>query len=514
MNIYEKFRSLIVIDILSEKELKNLSWIKPGGIVVRRRVTRNPGQVKQLIKEHQKRSNVPLLVAANFEWGVANDIKQCRSLFPGMMALAAACGKRNWHLVYSQARTIAQEARSLGVNTLFGPVIDVITKYHLSDTGTRSFSSRPGVVAKFAQAYVRGTQAGGLCAVSKHFPGYGITNIDSHIDLAVCYQTLKDLSRTGFTSFKSAILAGTGAIMVCHPAYPRITGKRMPSTLSAPMVSLIYNTLKFRGFTITDNMHMGAIKNHFSPQEALTGPLKAGIDLVLVGNDALSKKAFDKCDTIISNSPMLQLAIERSFNRMRRFRSQWRMGMTLGNTKALERKSILLSEKIASRSITLIRDPRKLLPVTESRYARILVATPQAKDGFHVALRSNFGHFAMEIKNGFMESDLVFFSDAPDKKEISQILSRAQAVDLIVLGVHEEPGIHGMSKGKLDLIKQCLKKFAHKTVIGGMVSPFILDRFPKTGTALFSYSAMPVSQVALARAILGKIEAAGINPVK
>lgn len=89
-SVADKFHRLLVVDIHPEEALDAFEAMQPGGIVVRRRHTRNPAQVRELIRLHQQRSGVPLLVAGNFEWGVANDVRCCRSFFPGVLALAAA----------------------------------------------------------------------------------------------------------------------------------------------------------------------------------------------------------------------------------------------------------------------------------------------------------------------------------------------------------------------------------------------------------------------------------------
>jgi beta-glucosidase-like glycosyl hydrolase len=154
--IEQKFRSLLVVDIHPEHQLDAFEALQPGGVVVRRRHTRNPAEVKQLILRHQQLAALPLLVAGNFEWGVANDVRGCRSFFPGVMALAAASG-RDLGLVYEQGRAIGREARSLGVNTVFGPAIDVIQR-ESSEVGTRGFSSDPKRVAAYAARYIAGLQ--------------------------------------------------------------------------------------------------------------------------------------------------------------------------------------------------------------------------------------------------------------------------------------------------------------------------------------------------------------------
>lgn len=503
LNALDRFRSLLVCDIFAEGSLREMRRIRPGGIVVRRRNTVTPARLKKLIREHQGLSAVPLLVAGNFEWGVANDVKSCNSFFPGVMALAAACPAGDLRLARRQGRAIAREARALGVNTLFGPVIDVSTGKGLHQIGTRLFSERPSAVAAFGEAYVRGVQEGGLCATSKHYPGAGDAQVDSHLSLPVCSQTLKSLLRTGLVPMRRAIAAGTGAVMVRHAAYPRITGDRTPSTLAPKMIEILRDRLGFEGFTITDNMAMGAIARSVPPVRALLGPIAAGIDLVLAGTSMLTPRTLRACERTIRKDRTLQLQINRAYERMKRHRCRWRMRSAWGTHRALEAESVRLAQRVTQGSLTLIRNPRGILPINQERYARILVVSTQAVDGFHVALRSNFGYFAMAIKERCPEADMIFTAEVPSPAEEKRVLAMAKQADAVLLVLQQEPGVGDLDAARIGLHRKLLRRFGRKTAIAGMVSPGVLKRLPASGAALFAYSSMPMSQKALAEAVVG-----------
>jgi beta-N-acetylhexosaminidase len=503
LNTFDQFRSLLVCDIFPEGSLPEMRRIRPGGIVVRRRNTTDPARLKKLIRQHQVSSPVPLLVAGNFEWGVANDLKGCSSFFPGMMALAAACSKGGLQLARRQGRAIAREARSLGVNTLFGPVVDVSSGKGLHQIGTRFFSEKSSEVAAFGQAYIKGVQEGGLCATAKHYPGAADPKVDSHLSLPVCSQTLGSLLRTGLVPMRRAIAAGTGAIMVRHAAYPKITGEGTPCTLAPMMIEILRDRLGFEGFTITDNMVMGAIAKTVSPVRALLGPIAAGIDLVLAGNELLTPKNLRACERTIRRDKTLQAQIGAACERMKKHRLKWRMRSAWGTHRELERDSIQLAQKISNKSLKLISDPRGILPINRERYARILVVSAQAADGFHVALRSNFGYFAMAVKEYFPEADMVFTADPPSADDQKRVFSLAKQADAVILVLQREPGVGDLETSRIRMHKKILNRFGPKTVIAGMMSPGVLKRLPRSGAAVFACSSMPMSQKALAEGIVG-----------
>jgi beta-N-acetylhexosaminidase len=184
------------------------------------------------------------------------------------MALAAACDGDDLRLATRQARAIAREAAALGVNTVFGPVLDPVPPACASDSGTRSFSGNRRQLAAYADAYIRGLQAGGVCAVAKHFPGAHAA-VDAHLDLATVNLDLRQLRRRSLVPFVAAIGAGVAGVMVQHNAYPQVTGDRLPATMSPAIYDLLRRRLGFEGFIITDNMSMGAVARHFAPEEAL-----------------------------------------------------------------------------------------------------------------------------------------------------------------------------------------------------------------------------------------------------
>lgn len=505
LSLDAKFRSLLVVDIHPEDALDAFASMQPGGIVVRRRHTRSPAQVQALIRRHQALASQPLLVAANFEWGVANDVRGCRSFFPGVLALSAACGK-DFSPARQQAEAIGREARSLGVNTVFGPVIDVIQRDN-TEVGTRGFSRDPERVAAYAERYIRGLQAGGVAAVAKHYPGGGAAKVDAHLGLPVLRDKWSDLRRFNLKPFIAAIAAGTGGVMMSHNAYPAINGDRRPGTMSARLVELLRTELGFEGFLITDNMGMGATAKHFPPRELLLGPLRAGHDLVLVRSDIVTPRLLAECLETIRREPALQEKIEVAHERMTAIRRKWRMGRANGSQPRLEAASRALGETISRKAITILRDPANLLPITDERYRRILIVAPQVRDGFHIALPSNFGYLATELKKHFMEADLIFTADSPTAEEQGSVLSKAGMADAVVLEIHDEQSLTGLAPGQVELCRKLMRVCGDKLIVAGLYSPMFLERLPPVGAAVFAFSAMPSSQIALAHALLGIFKA-------
>ena len=134
-----------------------------------------------LIDRLQKFAGIPLFIASDFERGASFRIRNTLSL-PWNMAIGAT-GSVEW--AYLQGKFTGQEARALGVNWIFAPVLDVNNNPANPVINIRSYGENPEMVARLGIAFIRGAQEAGVLATAKHFPGHGDTGVDSHLSLPV-----------------------------------------------------------------------------------------------------------------------------------------------------------------------------------------------------------------------------------------------------------------------------------------------------------------------------------------
>ena len=119
-----------------------------------------------------------LLVATDEEGGDVTRLHyRDGSPAPGNLALGFV---DDVELTQRVAGAIAGELAAAGVNWNLAPVADVNSDPENPVIGVRSFGSDPELVARHVQAFVEGTQAQGVAACAKHFPGHGATRADSH----------------------------------------------------------------------------------------------------------------------------------------------------------------------------------------------------------------------------------------------------------------------------------------------------------------------------------------------
>ena len=84
-----------------------------------------------------------------------------------------------------------------------------------------------------------------------------------------------ELTNTGFADM----------VMVGHLVHAGLTEPGRPASLSPRAVTgLLRQTLGYDGVVVSDDMQMGALRGHFSPDEATQLGIDAGLDLFIYSN--------------------------------------------------------------------------------------------------------------------------------------------------------------------------------------------------------------------------------------
>ncbi len=251
-----------------------------GGIIIS---IGSPLDVAAKLNALQRRSRLPLLIAADLEYGSAMRLVG-GTAFPAVMAFGATGRELD---AYELGRVTALEARAVGINLTFSPVADVNNNPMNPIINTRSWGEDPAAVGRLIAAYVRGAEEHGLFTTAKHFPGHGDTGIDSHLSVPVfagCWDRLDSLE---LEPFRAAIRAKVTAVMTAHVALPCLDGADpVPATLNPRvMTEILRDSLGFAGLVVTDALVMGAIVERFGPGESAVQAFLAGSDLLLMPTD-------------------------------------------------------------------------------------------------------------------------------------------------------------------------------------------------------------------------------------
>lgn len=229
-----------------------------------------------LTNQAQERAKIPLMITFDGEWGLSMRIKET-PVYPRNRILGCINDPK---LIYEYGQEVARQCRELGVHVNFAPVADVNINPKNPVINTRSFGEDPVNVANKVVAYATGLESKGVLSVSKHFPGHGDTETDSHYALPLLNFTRKRLDNIELYPFKEAIREGVGGIMVGHLEVPELEPQKgRPASLSYRIVQkLLKEELGFKGLIFTDAL---AMKGTGNIRHASLEAIKAGNDIVL-----------------------------------------------------------------------------------------------------------------------------------------------------------------------------------------------------------------------------------------
>jgi beta-N-acetylhexosaminidase len=317
--------------------------------------------------------------------------------------------------------------------------------------------------------------------------------------------------------FKSAIEAGVDAIMTAHVSVPEITEEpEIPATLSKEILTdLLRRTLQFDGLIVTDAMEMGAITDSYWCGLAAVRAIEAGADIVLLPTNSIV--AINEIERAVEMGNISPEQIDRSVEKILKVKSS--LGLHRKRAVSINRltevvaspQNLVLAQEIADHSITALKNESGLLPVNPVEnpriYSLVLDSALATFPGtvFQSEMRSFYPSLSTEWANSMVTSE-----------QIQSIERNAARSDLIVCStiarLSSGRDISAIPKNQQTIMEKLIK--TGKPLIWiAFGNPYVLERFPKVGTYLCTFSSSDVSQRAAARAVSGAIPITGKTPV-
>ncbi|MBU3099486.1 MULTISPECIES: glycoside hydrolase family 3 protein [Clostridium] len=366
-----------------KEELKALlSKIKPGGIMYR---PCDGVVMQETHKFLQENSNIPLLIAANLEAG-GNGICTNGTYYGKQMQVAAT---DNEVMAYKLGLVCGREGGAVGCNWAFSPIIDIDMNFRNPITNVRTYGSDPYRVLKMAKEYMRGINESGLAVAIKHFPGDGVDERDHHLLTSINSLSTEKWDDTFGMVYKNMIEAGAQTVMVGHIMLPEYTKKLipgirhediMPATLSKELLgTLLREKLGFNGLIVTDATPMIGFASAEKREVAVPKAIAAGCDMFLFNKNIGEDFAFmmDGIKKGILTLERLDEAVTRilALKASLKLHEQKAKGTLVPDKEALLQLKCEEHEKwakeCADKSVTLVKDTQKLLPISPEKYKRI-----------------------------------------------------------------------------------------------------------------------------------------------
>lgn len=493
---------------------KWLAERQTGGFTLFRHLNvASPEQVRALTAELQllaaKAGQRPLLIGVDQEGGQLNALGEETTPFAGNMALGAA---RDANLARRVGQAIGQELAAVGVNINYAPNCDINTNPNNPACGARAFADDPALAAEMAAALVSGMQAEGVAATIKHFPGKGDAKVDSHYRMPLIDHSRERLERMELRPFRAAIDAGAKLVMTGHFAIPSIAENPLiPATLSrAVMHDLVRRELGFRGVTITDALDMGAITQGAGQIIDVIAAVRAEVDLMLLTADPeVAERIYGGLQLAYTRDLFGKIHIEQSLKRIATLKN-WAAQFappSLDVVACTEHRQ--LAQALADRSVTLVRNDAGLLPLRLNTDARILVMMPQPK---HLTPADTSEHvtptLGTAVRAYHPHVDEIITAHSPTDNEIAALREKAAAYDLLIVGTISA----SMNAAQAAMVNALLSPDL-PMITAALRTPYDISVYPDAQTHLCTYSILPPSMTALAKALWGDIPTQGKLPV-
>ena len=400
-----------------------------GGFLVPRLL--EPREVFDATQRLQRIAKVPLFFAADYERGVGR-FNNAMTELPSNMALGAT---RDTLFAAAAGRLTAIEARAIGVNLLFAPVVDVNNNPDNPIINIRSYGEDPELVGRMAAGFVHEAQSYGLMTTLKHFPGHGDTDVDTHSHMGVVRGDRAGLDRVELAPYRVAFEGthGPAAVMSAHLWIEALEDDPLPATFSSRILGeLLRGELGFDGIVITDDVRMGALQQDYSAEERMVRPLLAGADMILtpanvagavgivrnaVESGRLSEERLDESVRRILHTKA-RAALHRN-----RFASEERLD-------ALMEKPLgsYIAQAIADRSITLLKTADTLPLRPDSQRIEIVHLTNyRGAESIEAA---------MDMIDEALPGGSARFDEDPSAREAARVVERAENADVVVMALY------------------------------------------------------------------------------
>ncbi|MEV6180664.1 glycoside hydrolase family 3 protein [Streptomyces sp. NPDC052016] len=315
-----------------------------------------------------------VLVAIDEEGGDVTRLEvRTGSSFPGNHALGAV---DDVELTREVARELGRRLAACGVNFNWAPSADVNSNPDNPVIGVRSFGADPALVARHTAAYVTGLQSAGVAACTKHFPGHGDTAVDSHLALPRIDADPAVLTERELAPFRTAIAAGTRAVMSAHILVPALDPGR-PATLSHRILTdLLRGDLGYDGLIVTDGMEMQAVAGTYGIERGSVLAIAAGADAICVGgglaDDETVRRLRDALVTAVRTGELPEERLADAAERVRAL-ARWTASAAPSTGGDAPRTDVGL---LAARRALRLTGADRFTPLTEAPYVAAL--TPVA----------------------------------------------------------------------------------------------------------------------------------------
>ena len=305
----------IIIDLIKKYHI--------GGVILYKKNYDNYDEMLSVIKrlkDANRGNKLPLFIAIDQEGGRVNrmpsEFKNIKNIYD--------MSKKNKDLLYDNGNITGMMLSRMGVNMNFAPVLDICENDAGNVLYKRCFYGDKDDVNDASRKYIKGLNNNNIISVVKHFPGHGISKMDSHFFTPYVRDYNKVLNKH-IKPFDNAISNGIDAIMVNHLVIKGLT-EGLPASISRNFIDqYIRKRYNFDGLVITDEMNM-ITRNIIYKFNYMKKVFISGSDIILIKiKDSSNAKIIDKYLKFLNNNSEYIDLLNDSVNRIANIKNKYNL---------------------------------------------------------------------------------------------------------------------------------------------------------------------------------------------
>ena len=418
------------------------------------------------------------------------------------------------------AEIMAVEARAVGINWSFTPVIDVNATFRSAIVATRGLGSDPARIKRHALAHIDGLQANGVAATAKHWPGEGHDDRDQHLLTTIMPLSVADWKASHGALYQAMIDAGVMAVMSAHIAFPAYIETHLPaagleayrpaSTSALLNRTLLRGELGFNGVIVSDATPMAGLGAWAHRDIALAEIVSSGCDVILFSDEPEHDIA--RIEAALADGRITHDRLDEAAIRVLGLKAALRLQETgfapADRSKLFNPATTAEVATVTTRAPTLVKDVAAVLPLSPDRHRRVLVYSTGIVTPLHGAAQP-FALTDMLRDEGFEVT--LYAVDAPgDPRDFDLVLFLMGEETLLTRGRifldwnRLTGGLHGAMQRHWHQVPTALISFGY---------PYYLYDAPRMPCVVNAYATMDTMQRATLDCLLGRAPFLGQSPV-
>jgi beta-N-acetylhexosaminidase len=398
---------------------------------------------------------------------------------------------------------LGRDLARIGISVDFAPVADVALEPQNTVIGTRAYGGDPLRVGRFAGAFARGLERGGVAAALKHFPGHGSTTVDSHLALPHVRSDETTFRARDLQPFAAAISGEAAQIVMAGHVVVDAFDAVHPASLSPRILTgLLRDELGFEGVACTDCLQMDAIALDPGTVAGAAAALAAGADLLLVSHSmALAREAADAVAAAVGSGAIPLERLQEAARRVRALRERYATSRPYGGEL-----DPALPVELARRAVTVLRGALRL---RDERPVTVISFEGDAFDGAG-GVRTDRPSLSTALRARRWKSEVMRVPLDPDVDDIDLLLGYLPSLgDRNFIVTVRRAHLHSQQRIAVERILALVPDAA----IVSSAEPFDAHLWPAAHTVACIYGDDAVAFAACADVLSGRAEAGGRLPV-